>query len=55
MEEKTIRQVLIDTIQEYASDEYETVSSVFELAKKSDLELALEVADLVRYYHDRDL
>jgi Txe/YoeB family toxin of Txe-Axe toxin-antitoxin module len=49
---QTTREKLIDLILEYAKDEYETLESMEELAKKSEQGLRNTVIGIVKYYQE---
>lgn len=48
----TKREILIDTIMEFAGDEYDKVDSVLELAKKSEADLMAELENIKEYFEN---
>ena len=49
---KPIRKIMIDAIMDLAGDEYEDVSDVIKLAKKSDEELILDLINIAEYFKE---
>jgi hypothetical protein len=53
-EKNTNRELLIDTIIDFAGDEYESNTDWIKLAKKSERELIEDLINIAQYFRDRD-
>lgn len=52
--EKSIREILIDNIIDMAGDEFESSADFIKLAKKSNRELVLEIINIAQYFRTQN-
>lgn len=50
--QKSLREILVDAIWEYSSDEYESPRDMLDLAKESEEQLAKRLINILAYYHE---
>jgi hypothetical protein len=53
--ELTTREVLINAIIDFASDEFESSDDYIKLAKKSEIQLIKELISICEYFRDREI
>jgi len=52
--QENFRWIIVDTIITYAWDEFDTIKSCINLAKKTENELLMELTSILTYYKEND-